>query len=347
MLYSLSPQFTYIHVLWFFRSFDDKDAKEPDWTQKDYEIVYDSIAPSHLMADLPQPSKPLRLKVAKLCHVTHKEQGKQIMTNTKKYHFKTNRKVGKSREERDIKHRCYYGESYHAKRIKLEIPSEYDTTYEPIPANREVFPGCYTWWGLYAENPPRGPQDTLPNYLKSPPESTYGSTAFVISFHDILESYASARSCSSREVCLRVGGTMRYKREIAYMIIVCTTSDEDLSRYNPVTSHDWPIDMQGLIDVNGIIVDSACVPLFTPKYYNKTISYETLNFAFYFPERRDFECSSGVICVKTIEHTGCIRTSRLKHLDRKTSKVNSYEICPYDIKDNHRYAHQKATEFES
>ena len=293
------------------------------------------------MAGLSQPSKPLRLKVAKLCHATHKEQGKQIMTNTKKYHFKTYKKVGKSREERDIKNRCYRGESYHAKRIKLEIPNEHDTTNERIPANREVFPGFYTWWGLYVEDPPPGPQDTLPNYLKSPPESTYGSTAFVISFHDILKSYASARSCSLHNICLRVGGTLRYKCEIAYVIIVCTTSDEDLSRYNPVTSHDGPIDMQGLI------VDSACVPLvFTTKYYNRTISYETLNFAFYFPERSDLECSSDVICVKTIKHTGCIRKSRLKHLDRKTSKVNSYEKCPEDIKDNHRYAHQKATEFE-
>ena len=284
VLYSDSPQFTYIHVLWFFRSFNDKkDAKD------DYEIVYDSIAPSHLMAGLSQPSKPLRLKVAKLCHVTHKEQGKQIMTNTKKYHFKAYKKVGKSCEERDIKNRCYRGESYHAKRIKLDIPNEYDKTYERIPANREVFLGFYTWWGLYAEDPPRGPQDTLPNYLKSPPESTYGSMAFVVSFHEMLESYASARNCSSHEVCLRVGGTLRYKCETAYVIIVCTTSDEDLSRYNPVTSHDGPIDMQGLIDINGIIVDGACVPLFTTKYYNRTISYETLNFAFYFPERRDFE----------------------------------------------------------
>ena len=272
--------------------------------------------------------------------MTHRLQEEQIKKIPGKYCFTTRRKVGKSLDDRDREKGCYRGESFQRfERGDSVIPNE-STFYERIPANREVIPGFYTWWGLYTENPPPGPQDTLPNYLKSPPNSIYGSRAFVVSFHEMLESYAFARSRHPGQILFRVGGTMRYKHEIAYVVIVCTASDAD-----PIKKHDELIHLKALIDDKG--VNRTCAPLFTAKYYNTYNSYETLNFAFYFPEQCDFECSSGVICVKTIEHTGCIRKSQLKYLDRKTSKVNSYEICPNKIEERHRYAHQKATEFES
>ena len=263
------------------------------------------------------------------------------MRNPAIFQFETNSKVGKSLEEWDIENGCYWGESYRFKRGDLVTHDEH-MLYEHIPPRRQVIPGFYTWWGLYVENPPPGPQDTLPNYLKTPPNSIYGSTAFVISFHDILESYASARSCSShKKVCLRVGGTMRYKREIAYVIIVCTTSDEqELFRYDTVTSHSEPIDMQGLVNDNGVIVDNSCVPSFTTKYY------ETLNFAFYFPKQHDFKCSSHVIQVKDVEHSGCIRKIRLNSwYDVETGTFDWYEVCPYKVTPEQEQAHRNVTEY--
>ena len=282
--------------------------------------------------------------------MTHRLQEEQIIKKIPgKYCFTTRRKVGKSLDDRDRENGCYRGESFQRfERGDSVIPNE-STFYERIPAHDDVFPGFYTWWGPYVESPPPGPQDTLPNYLKTPPNSIYGSRAFVVSFHDILESYASDRSCSSHNICLRVGGTMRYKREIAYVIIVCTTSDEkELFRYDTVTSRGDPIDMQGLVNDNGVIVDNARAPLFTTKYHNTFDSYETLNFAFYFPEKRDFECSSHVFQVKDVEHSGCIRKFQLKRFFCKRRKELDFkEKCPDKISAEEWRTHEVVTEIEN
>ena len=317
-----------------------KEAVKSDSIHKDYEIVYDSFVPYHPWGEQPRRSEPLYIPISQLCHVTHWEQGSHIMRNPAIFQFETNSKVGKSLEEWDIESGCYHGESYRFKRGDLLTPNEH-MLYERIPPHGQVIPGCYTWWGPYIENPPPGPQDTLPNYLKSPPNSIYGSRAFVISFHDILESYASARSCSSHNICLRVGGTMRYKREIAYVIIVCTTSDEqELFRYGTITSHGEPIDMQGLVNDNGVIVDNTRVPLFTTKYY------ETLNFAFYFPEKRDFKCSSHVTQVKDVKHSGCIRKIQLNTwYDVETDTFTCDSVCPDKVTRRQAQAHRNVTEF--
>ena len=330
-----------------------KEAVESNSIHKDYEIVYDSFIPFiyHPWGEQPCQSEPLYIPVSQLCHVTHEKQGRRIMRNREIFQFETNSKVGKSLEERYIENGCYCGESYRFVGGDLSTPNEH-MLYERIPPRGQVIPGLYTWWGLYVEDPPPGPQDTLPNYLKSPPNSIYGSTAFVISFHDILKSYASARdrSCSShKKVCLRVGGTMRYKREIAYVIIVCTTSDEkELFRYDTVTSRGEPIDMQGLVNENGVIVDNARAPLFTTKYHNTFDSYETLNFAFYFPKECDFKCNSHAIQVKNVEHSGCIRKIQLKRFFCKERKELFFKKkCPDKIDAEEWRTHKVVTEIEN
>ena len=326
-----------------------EEAVKSGSIHKDYEIVYDSFVPFiyHPWGEQPRHSEPLYIPVSQLCHVTHRDQGRHITRNREIFQFETNSKVGKSLEEGDIENGCYWGESYRFVGGDLSIPNEH-MLYERIPALGQVIPGLYTWWGLYVEDPPPGTQDTLPNYLKTPPNSIYGSTAFVISFHDILKSYASARSCSShKKVCLRVGGTMRYKREIAYVIIVCTTSDEqELFHYDTVRSRGEPIDMQGLVNDNGVIVDNTRAPLFTTKYHNTFDSYETLNFAFYFPEKRDFECRSHVIQVKDVQHSGCIRKIQLNSWYYvETDILDCREVCPDKVTPRQAQRHRNVTEF--
>ena len=142
---------------------------------------------------------------------------------------------------------------------------------------------------------------------------------------------------------------MRYKHEIAYVVIVCTASDAKLFCYDPIKKHDELIDLQGLIDDDG--VNCACVPSFTTKYYNTYNSYETLNFAFYFPEKRDFVCSLDniIIHVENIRHTGCIRKFRLKKYFCKERKevINFKEKCPDNIDDREWQLHDTVTEIES
>ena len=307
--------------------------------RKNYEVYFDKFVPIH-------PWGNLKLEISKLCHVTHKEEA-QIIRRTNC--FKPNKKLGKSDG-------CNGGRSY---RNIPTRPSESDEMecddqptggveeaneymYERISPREEMFPGFYSWWGLYVEKPIPGLPDP-PNYLQVPPDSIYGTTAFIIPLDEILESYASSRSLRLHDLCLRVGGTMRYKREIGYVIIVCTQADEDLFRYDLITSSDAPdlLDVEGFIDGKGTIEDKRHFPSFTTRYYNQSASHETLSFAFYFPKKQNFTCQ--VNNVKDVNHTGCIhRREMYSYYDRKTGEFKPYEICPDKIADKHRKKHEKA-----
>ena len=313
--------------------------------KQNYEVCFDEFVPIHPLGDTPTKYKPLKLNVSKLCHVTHKKEAHNIFqTNC----FKPKRKFGKSDDG------CNPGRSY--RNIPVE-PSESDEMeyedqstvgveeaneymYEHISTDEEVFPGFYSWWGLYIENKiPDLKVKYPPNYLRDPPESIYGSTAFIIPFDEILESYASSRSCRLRDLRLRVGGTMRYKCEIAYVIIVCTHADNDLSCYDLITSSDAPylLDVEGFIDGSGRIKDKCHFPSFTTCYYDAGESHEALNFAFYFPEEQDFTCQVDKIDVNEVYHTGCIHKREMYYYyDPETRELKSYEICPDNIKDKHR-----------
>ena len=290
--------------------------------RKNYEVCFDKFTPIRPWGAIPPECKPLKLNVSKLWHVTHKKEARIICrTNC----FTPKRKLGKS----DVG--CNPGRSYRITEsdemecddqptVGMEEANEYMHKY--ISTDEEVFPGFYSWWGLYVENPISGLPNP-PNYLQDPPDSIYGTTAFTIPLDKILESYASSRSCSSHDLCLRVGGTMRYKREIGYVIIVCIRTD-DLFCYGLITSSNAPdllLDMKGFIDDEGRIKDIRHFPSFTTRYLNKSVSHESLNFAFYFPKEQEFTCQANKIGVK---HTGCIH--KCKMYDRNTGRPS--EICP-------------------
>lgn len=119
-----------------------------------------------------------------------------------------------------------------------EVLGENTPCYQHIPCTDRMFPGYYSWWGLAIDqdNPPNivNRPWILSGYLRNPPESFYGTNAFVSTFHNLLESYANSRGCAPGDICLSMGGTLRYWREIAYVVIVCTVNDEALNNYNPI-----------------------------------------------------------------------------------------------------------------
>ena len=283
--------------------------------------------------------KPLPLKISRLCHVTHKEQA-QIIRQTN--FFKPHRKVGKCIDG------CNPGRSYRIRPSDMEFDEQATGgvkktyKYDHISTHEEMFPGFYSWWGLYVEKPIPGLQgydsEKLPNYLKDPPCSIYGNTAFIISFDKILESYASSRRCHLHDLRLRVGGTMRYKREIAYVIIVCTCTDK-IFCYDLITSSNVPdlLGMEGFIDDKGRIKDIRHFPSFTTCYYDTYESHEALNFAFYFPEEQKFTCRFDKI--EDIKHPchGCIHKVQMKKFYYRESDTFDYCIsCPNDEENQQR-----------
>ena len=246
------------------------------------------------------------MPASRLCHVTHSEQASQAASRGDGYyHFTPREKVGKSYVEdgRPL------GESYRC--ILNQLPDTHTPCYRYVPDTEPVFPGYYSWWGLAVD-----PQISLPwiesefppPYLRRPPESVYGGVAFETDFCDLLKSYAFSRSC--RDIYLKVGGTLRYKREIAYVVIVCTSRDLGaLNSYYPITHASSDVfDPSGLVDEDGKVIDMTRVPHFTTRHVNTYTSYETLNFAFYFcSPLSDFKCPSRTVELHPIDHHFCIR----------------------------------------
>ena len=156
-------------------------------------------------------------------------------------------------------------------------------------------------------------------------------------FSDLLQSYASSRD--GVDIYLKVGGTLRYKREIAYVVIVCTS--HDLESYYPITR--VPPDVfkhNGLVDDDGKVVNIAKVPNFITRYVDANSSYETLNFAFYFSSPlADFQCLSSTVEERPINHSFCIRTKPMATwCDQRSRKFNTKWFCPDNKKAQRTHA---------
>ena len=258
-----------------------------------YEVHFTrSFVPYHPWGATPNRDGTLQLDILRVCHATHQAQAAEIRQGDGSYHFQPHQKVGKAY----IPDGRPLGESYSYDQI--EKPHA-NTVYQPICKDNEVFPGCYSWWGL-AVDPDVLPNryqyfdDDLPDYLRYPPASVYGTRAFVSTFPNILQQYALSRDCEVTDLYLKMGGTLRYKHEIAYVVIICTSRDHDLralENYPSIT--EAPPDVfnpNGLVDEHGNVTNEyeARVPIFTTNYFlkkdNEIIhsSYETLDFAFYY-----------------------------------------------------------------
>ena len=160
--------------------------------------------------------RELKLPVSNLCHVTHDKQAGEIKAPASgQLYFKPHAKPGKS-----YNRKLAIGESYRCgldsfpspelqDSVKYEL--EMDTPcYEPISANEPMFPDFYSWWGPAIDIPLELPGDgtntplqlprdyykmpkCLPGYLKDPPDSNYGSNAFISTFSNLIYSYAQSR----------------------------------------------------------------------------------------------------------------------------------------------------------
>ena len=298
----------------FFHSYFD--TPQPDGRKRLYEVHFPhNYVPHHPQGITPPVHTSLVLPVSVVCHATHKEQASQIVLHREVggyYRFTPHNKPGKSY----IEDGCSLGESYRCAQdgvLNADTPC-----YQSIPDTGQVFPGYYSWWGLASPGLTPDQETCLsritsspPPYLKTPPESVYGGYAFESKFSDLLQSYASSRGCV--DIYLKVGGTLRYKCEIAYVVIVCTSRDLGaLNSYCPLTRapHDV-FKHNGLVDDGGKVVNIARGPNFTTCYVDTYSSYETLNFAFYFSSPlADFRCLSSTVEERLINHSFCIRKSQ-------------------------------------
>ena len=180
-----------------------------------------------------EPEMPYRInnrctiKVDRLCHDTHILPFRQIRQQNGDCVLKPKRKMGKKGYNRYSK---LLGASYisilnHDPMNKPAAIAK-DTRYRIIPTDRKVLPGYYIWWSIHkTDNPPPPPFNTYVSSLFSkPPSSVYGSRRISITSCDLLYSYQGGFSYKDghySHLQFRNGGTLRYKHEICYVVIVC------------------------------------------------------------------------------------------------------------------------------
>ena len=316
-----------------------------------YEVHYkNSFVQHHLWGEKIRGIEGLVLPVSMLCHVTHRSQAEQIRTTYTRgqLHFMPNPKPGKSY----IEDGRPLGESYCCVLDSTSRLEPDDACYKPITDRETVFPGFYSWWGLALDSTTSQSlrrdklPASLPGYLQDPPDSCYGSIAFVSDFQSLLTSYANSRGCKPDEIYLRIGGTLRYKKEICYVVIICTNNDlEVLQEYDPITSSEI-FDTADLVDRNGKVVNIASTPIFTTRHVDTFASYETLNFAFFFEDARTpFVCSVNGQDI-AIDHTRCVRKIPLVcWYDPQTQTFTTKWKCPDEITESHRKTDKNVREF--
>ena len=253
--------------------------------------------------------------IEKLIHITHIQQASEIISKGEEtlYTFEANPKNGKVYD-------YDYEGSY--RKVKTGL-------FQKVQSDESVICGKLSWWSpeiascyisegsdkyrksvWRATRRLRSRRIFLAPYLSNPRESPYGNKGYAVSFKDLLRCYLQSRKDvdDDRVVTLRVGGTLRYRYEICYVVIICTNHDHDLKRLYPSLSSSSDLfDHKGMVQKNGQVKDifftSQQTIDFKPQYIIKCTpkrnysDYETPAFAFYYPKDSD---SSSMVCTESL-----------------------------------------------
>ena len=298
-----------------YRSFKNSSIKYPEVHFAEYTTI-------HPWNELPEQwqhkegiLRKVKVPIKNLFHVTHNGEADEICKE--KLEFKVCQKFGKVLGVYDGKKSP--GESFRY--------NPGTGTFIKISDTETVFPGFYSWWGIYPKEVDVGEGFTFVDkidevisqlqmakvveYLKARPDSRYGNRAFICKFQNILAAYAQSRGTEVCNVYMRKGGTLRYKYEICYVVIFCIDGDKEILSEFPQVSK--PFDTNGLTDDKGKIINPSATPVFCPEYIMtdvafKNYSYETTSFAFYYPDESSLQIDPQQCFEDTVDHKVCIKT---------------------------------------
>ena len=271
------------------------------------------------------------LPILSLTHVTHNREAEQIRQNDLVFVFKPRKKFGKTLDRHDRSKKI--GETF----IKV------DDGYKRILPDALVFPGYLSWWGIssqdsYKSDHGRNFREALvkakerdylkeAGYLKIPPSSRYGNRGFIFSFQDLISGYKASRNhCKVKDVYLKKAGTLRYKREICYVIIVVMTDDLENKtiRELPSIFYEPCLDHNGCIDEDGKLINDRS-PSFKLKHPIESCNWESMAFAFYFPSSNNLlRLNKELGREVEVDHTFCTSKRPRRH--------PPYDwVCPNDL----------------
>ena len=263
------------------------------------------------------------LPITSLSHVTHNEQADKIKGNSDKMVFTPKAKVGKALGR------------YDGSPVDETFKVTGQGTHVKIPPGSPVFPGQISWWGISSTNWREtelgrntrakvvDSKTIIPglveaNYLKDMPDSRYGNCEFIVSHTNLMASYKQSRqtNCTTdKNVCFKKAGTLHYKYEICYVIMVAMEGDIVDRIFDDVAGSGQFLHFK----INHPFTS------YTDKFTKSCVSYswETLAFGLYFPDNPEsvLQCRKDYCIEKKIDHSFCTAT--------KPSVFNQYNwVCP-------------------
>lgn len=280
--------------------------------------------------------KGVELTIKSLCHVTHEEAFERIFKmNPHSYTLQAGRKKGKSGRKCDG---SPTGDSFVA-HDQSGTPSK-ASKYKYIKPSEDLLPGCYSWWSICIarqDMPKRASKFAVSAPFSNPPGSPYGSRAIYASIKYVFESYQASLpkdpSGKLPKIQLRNGGTLRYRYEVCYVIIVCAENESTLQL------GEYPLWEEGenKIRFNGRTGAVSWVNSITVTFGNgmtnkegKYYSWDQFAFAFHYPdENHCMICPTMRFHNMKIEHNKKIREYKIfKCLKSGPIVPNGEFICP-------------------
>ncbi len=262
------------------------------------------------------------INVRRLCHVTHMDRLERIRDQGGNFVLMPQQKMGKQKTQRS-------GESYtlEANDNLDDIPAENrnpddDTPYRMIPTDEAVLPGYYIWWSIHKTDNPLTPREiNVSDLFSNPRSSVYGDRMISTTSLHLLQSYQDGFIDDVGhypDLQFRNGGTLRYKHEICYVVIVCakdrfTGADDDypvMDAFNIVyaqqdnrvietVERDWHVTIK-----NGI---TQVWQQRHPPIRYKDFSYDHYVFAFHFDEYQTMTIQpNDANDVENVIHSVCI-----------------------------------------
>ena len=233
------------------------------------------------------------------------------------YTLKSNKKKGKSGYEKEDG--SPLGFTFEAL-DDIKITPDERSKYKYVDSSTDLLPGSYLWWSI----------DNSIQY--KPHESRYGSRAIYGHIKYVFEHYQKSfpRDPLTRKfpkIELRIGGTLRYRCEICYVIIVCKEEEPTLpyDKY-PV----WPEGRKIQFNLEGIVsyVNSIEVKNIKGATFDN-YSWSHHVFGFHFPDdQHQMTCPKTCFKEKeTIHIKSCIKS-------RPQVLGDEWWLCPDIIDDS-------------
>ena len=279
-----------------------------------------------LAPDLPFQNE--RVIIQSLYHVTHQREFMRIFQDDERFHLKSHEKKGKHGRVNDGRP---MGNSYVALHNDGGPPTE-DSRYQyRNPEGAPLLPGSYIWWSVGIE--PQVPQVEIPPKLYASEifsdyqSSVYGSRKIFGNFKDVLVAYQESFGKDlPPPIELRIGGTLRYKREVCHVVIV----NAAIHHHNGVRNDNYPIwnDAEGVrveirYDQNNRVIRAEASFIVKNGLTGRGLSWDHVVFAFYFPVNE-----SEMVCRKPPFDDTEVHHSRERCLRSRWD--HGQKLCPDD-----------------